>query len=157
MTHIKNYLEFRIFFSYSTLFLNTPNLRRSPLLALCLLHIVAVPCWSCKLKYFLTRRFRKMCAVTDRSTIFLICYHTALASTSLMVLVGGLRQLQAVNRVFAKHHTVHINTKNVAFLPSSRTFFTPPTINGDTNPLVITTSIGLAYIDGDRISYKSIH
>jgi len=56
---------------------------------------------------------------------------------------------------------VHCRYKHqeVAFLPISRNFFTPPPINGNTNPLVKTRNIGLAYwyIDGDRSSFESIY
>lgn len=49
--------------------------------------------------------------------------------------------------------------QDVAFLSSSHSFFTPTPVNDNTNPLVKTKNMGLAYcsIDGDRISFKSIY
>jgi hypothetical protein len=85
-----------------------------------------------------------------------------------MVMDGEVHQLKAVDLVLAKQYIVDTNNKRshcrykqqeVAFLPSSRSFFTLLPINDNTNPLVKTKNIGLAYwsIDGDRSSFKSIY
>jgi len=56
-------------------------------------------------------------------------------------------------------HCTRYEHQEVAFLSTSHSFFTPPPVNVDTNLLVKTKNIGLAYwsTGGDRSSFKSIY
>ena len=73
--------------------------------------LMGVTCWRCKLKYSLTWRFRKTCAVQDQPTIILICCQIAHFSSRLKVMDGEVRQLKVVGLVFAKQCIVDTNTK----------------------------------------------